>query len=62
MRCNSDTYEFVAVYVDDLLCAMKDPRCFLNHLIKVHKYKLKGDEPLFFHLGSDFGHDPNRTC
>ena len=31
MRCNGDTYEYVALYVDDLLCAMKDPRSFLNH-------------------------------
>ena len=28
---------------------MKDPRIFLDHLIKEHKYKLKGDEPLPFH-------------
>ena len=41
---------------------MKDPRSFLNHLIKVHKYKLKGDELLSFHLGCDFGHDPDGTC
>ena len=40
---------------------MKDPRSFLNHLIEVHKYKLKGDEPLLYHLGCDFGHDPDGT-
>ena len=40
---------------------MKDPRSFLNCFIKVHKYKLKGDEPLSFHLGCDFGHDPDGT-
>ena len=53
MRHNSDTYEYVAIYVDDLLCTMKDPKSFLDHLIKVHKYKLKGDEQLSFHLGCD---------
>ena len=47
------------VHVDDLFCVMKDPRSFLDHLIKVHKYELKGDEPLSFHLGCAFGHDPN---
>ena len=34
MQCTGDTYEYVAVYVDDLLYAMKDSRSFLNHLIK----------------------------
>ena len=44
MRWNGDTYEYVAVYADDLLCAMKDPRSFLNCLIQVQEYKLKGDD------------------
>ena len=35
------------------------PRIFLDHLIQVHKYKLKGDEPLSFHVGCDSGQDPN---
>ena len=61
MRCIGETYEYVAIYVDDLLCAMKHPRSVLNHYIKVHKYKLKGDEPLSFHLGCDFGCDPDGT-
>ena len=59
MKCNSDNYEYVTVYVDDLLCAMKDPRSLLDHLIKVDKYKLKGDGSLSFHLGCDFSHDPD---
>ena len=62
MQCNSNTDEYVAPYVDDLLCTMKDPRSFLDCLIQVNKYKLKGDKPLAFHLGCDFGHDPNGTC
>ena len=41
MQHNGDTYEHVAIYVDDLLCTMRDPRSFLNCLIQVHKYKLK---------------------
>ena len=36
---------------------MKDRRSFLSCLIHVLKYKLKGDEPLSFHLGCDFGHE-----
>ena len=41
---------------------MKNPRSFLDHLIQVHKYKHKGDEPKSFHLWCDFGCDPNGTC
>ena len=52
----------VAVYVDDVLCTMKDPRSFLDCLIQVHKYKLKGDEHLSFHFVCDFGCDPDGTC
>ena len=62
MQHKCDTYEYVAVYVDDLLCAMRHPRSFLNHLIQVHKYELMGDEPLSFSLGCDFGCNPGRTC
>ena len=47
--------------VNDLLCVMKVPRSILNHLIQVHRYKLKGDKPLSFHLGYNFGCDPNGT-
>ena len=62
MQCNDNTYEYVAVYVDHLFSTMKDTRSFLDHLIQVHKYKLKGDKPLSFHLDCDFGHDPDGTC
>ena len=42
---------------------MKDPRSFLDCLIQLlPKYVLKGDKPLSFHLGCDFGHDPDGTC
>ena len=41
---------------------MMDPRSFLNQLIQVHRYKLKGNEALSFHLGCIFACDPNRTC
>ena len=58
MRSNGDTYEYVAIYTDDLLCAMKDPTSYLDHLIKVLHYNLNGDEPLSFHLGCGLGHDP----
>ena len=62
MQHNGDTHEYVAVYVDDLLCVMKDQRSFLDHLMQVQSYKLKCDEPFLFHLGCDFGDDPGGTC
>ena len=40
---------------------MRDLRSFLGCLIQVHKYKIKGDLPCSFHLGSDFGYYPNGT-
>ena len=40
---------------------MKNPREYLDRLVNVHKFKLKGDEPLSFHLGCDFGRDPDDT-
>ena len=62
MRCNYDIYEYVAVYVDNLLFVMKDPRSFLDCLIEVHKSELKGDKPLSYHLCCDFSHDPDGAC
>ena len=61
IRRNGKVYEYIAVYVDDLLLIMKNPREYLDILVNVHKYKLKGDEPLSFNLGCDFGRDPDGT-
>ena len=40
MRRNGNVYEYVAVYVDDLLLIMKNPREYLDRLVNVHKYHL----------------------
>ena len=34
MRRNGDQYEYVAVYVDDLAFALKDPQAFIDNLKK----------------------------
>ena len=39
-------YEYIAVYVDDLAIAAKDPQAFCNELKKKYNLKLKGVEPL----------------
>ena len=44
-------YEYLAVYVDDLAIAAKDPQAFYNELKKRYNLKLKGAGPLEYHLG-----------
>ena len=44
-------YEYIAVYVDDLAIAAKDPQAFCNELKKKDYLKLKGVGPLEYHLG-----------
>ena len=58
MRRNGDVCECVAVCVDDLALAMKDPESFLKQLQdKPFSFKLKGSGEIKFHLGMDFFRD-----
>ncbi len=50
-------YEYIAVYVDDLTIASKDPQAIVDILLDVHKFKLKGTGPLNFLLGCDYFRD-----
>ena len=54
-------YEYVAVYVDDLAIASKDAKEIIRQLKEDHHYKLKGVGEISFHLGCDFGRDPDGT-
>ena len=55
IRDAGDVYEYVGVYVDDLLVAMKEPEKFFEALqAEPHNYKLKGVEEPKYHLGADF--------
>ena len=54
-------YEYVAVYVDDLAVAAKDPQAFCNELKKKYNLKLKGVGPLEYHLGCTYKKDPDGT-
>ena len=47
-------YEYVAVYVDDLMMAMVNPKAFETLLREKYKFKLKGTGPVTFHLGMEF--------
>jgi len=57
MRDNGDHYECIAVHVDGLLIASKDPDSIIKLLTEKHQFKLKGTGPTEFHLGCDFFHD-----
>ena len=61
MRKNGDVYEYIAVYVDDLAIAMKDPKEFISILETKYKFKTKGSGPLSFHLGMNFHRDDDGT-
>ena len=58
LRRNGDVYEYVAVYVDDLAMALKEPQKLLDQLTSApYNFKLKGSGPITFHLGMDFFRD-----
>ena len=61
MRAAGDVYEYVAVYVDDLAFALKDPEAFAKILEDKHNFNLKGTGELSFHLGADFVRDEDGT-
>ena len=54
-------YEYIAVYVDDLAIAAKDPQAFCNELKKRYNLKLKGVGHLEYHLGCTYKQDPDGT-
>ena len=54
-------YEYIAVYVDDLAIAAKDPQAFCNELKEKYNLKLKGVGPLDYHLGCTYKKDPDGT-
>jgi len=62
MRRVDDHYEYIAVYVDDLAIASKDPGAIVEELKSRFGYKLKGVGPLEFHLGCNFGRDKDGTA
>jgi hypothetical protein len=62
LKHNGDCYEYIAVFVDDLAIAMKEPQSLLDALSsKPYSFKLKGSGPITFHLGMDFFRDKHGT-
>ena len=62
-RDAGDCYEYICVYVDDLAAVMKNPEEFFQRLQdpKLHGYSLKGVGTPEYHLGGNFGRDPDGT-
>jgi hypothetical protein len=61
MREKADHYEYICVYVDDLMVMMKEPQKFFDELEIKYKYKLKGVGEPAYHLGGNFTRDPDGT-
>ena len=61
MRDMGDHYEYIAVYVDDLAIASKDPAALIRILKEEYKFKIKGDGAISFHLGCDYFREPDGT-
>ena len=61
MRAAGDIYEYIAVYVDDLAIAAKDPASIVDMLKSKYKFKLKGTGTIHFHLGMDFFRDEDNV-
>ena len=56
-----DKYEYIAIYVDDLLIASEEPQKIIQDLKEQSKLEIKGDGPLECHLGCDYKLDQNGT-
>ena len=54
-------YEYVLVYVDDLMFIGKKPQEFFDSLKDEHGFNLKGVGTPSYHLGGDFFRDPDGT-
>jgi len=57
MRDKGDHYEYIAVYIDNLMIASKDPETIVKTLMEKYQFKLKGTGLTKFHLGCDFFRD-----
>ena len=54
LREKKGIYEYIAIYVDDLLITSEEPQGIIQHLKEKLKLKMKGDGPLEYHLGCDY--------
>ena len=55
------TFEYIAVYVDDLLIASEEAHKIIQDFKEKFKIKIRGDGPLEYHLGCDYKLDKDGT-
>ena len=60
IRDCGDYYECIAVYIDNLLIATKNPESIVTTLTDAYEFKLKGTDAINYHLGCDFFRDNDR--
>ena len=61
LREMKNKYKYIAIYVDDLLIASKEPHKTILNLKEKFKLKIKGDGPLEYHLSCDYKLDKDGT-
>jgi hypothetical protein len=61
MRQQNDGYEYIAVYVDDLIIASKSPMAIIKELEKIGKYEFKGVGEPEYYLGGDVSRNKNKN-
>jgi hypothetical protein len=54
-------YEYVCVYVDDIMMMGKAPATFFKDVTERYKYNIKGVGKHNYHLGGDFSRDKDGT-
>ena len=47
-------YEYIAIYVDNLLIVSEEPHKIIQDFKEKFKLKIRGDGPLEYHLGCDY--------
>ncbi len=50
-------YEYIVVFVDNLMIATKDPARFIKMLRTKYNFKLKGNGPIDYHIGLNYSKD-----
>ena len=54
-------YEYITVYIDDLVIAAKHPKDIKDIMMDKHEFKLKSTGIIKYHLECDFFGDENAT-
>ena len=59
MRRNGDIYEYITVYINNLVFAVKNPKSFIKLLKTKYKFQFKESGSISYYLDANFEHDIN---